>query len=92
MNRPSGGMEILAALEIKKMLVDRLVNLLSRGYVLPVVKYMAQCWRNTDTDISLIRSFVKPCCVRVLGACSMVRCEAAFSPTFSTTPFSPTFG
>ena len=48
-------MEILAALEIKKMLVDRLVNLLSRGYVLPVVKYMAQCWRNTDTDISLIR-------------------------------------
>ena len=44
-------MEILAALEIKKMLVDRLVNLLSRGYVLPVVKYMAQ----SDTDISLIR-------------------------------------
>jgi len=40
------------------MLVDRLVNLLSRGYVLPVVKYMAQCWRNTDTDISLIRYFV----------------------------------
>ena len=51
-------MEILAALEIKKMLVDRLVNLLSRGYVLPVVKYMAQCWQNTDTDISLIRYFV----------------------------------
>ena len=48
-------MEILAALEIKKMLVDRLVNLLSRGYVLPVVKYMAQCWRHADTDISLIR-------------------------------------
>jgi len=53
-----GEMEILAALEIKKMLVDRLVNLLSRGYVLPVVKYMAQCWSNTDTDISLIRYFV----------------------------------
>jgi len=51
-------MEILAALEIKKMLVDRLVNLLSRGCVLPVVKYMSQCWRNTDTDISLIRYFV----------------------------------
>ena len=31
-----GEMEILAALEIKKMLVDRLVNLLSRGYVLTV--------------------------------------------------------
>ena len=52
----TGEMEILAALEIKKMLVDRLVNLLSRGYVLPVVKYMAQCWRHADTDISLIRS------------------------------------
>ena len=51
-----GDMENLAEMEIKKMLVDRLVNLLSRGYVLPVVKYMAQCWRNTDTDISLIRS------------------------------------
>ena len=50
-----GDMENLAEMEIKKMLVDRLVNLLSRGYVLPVVKYMAQCWRNTDTDISLIR-------------------------------------
>jgi len=53
-----GDMENLAEMEIKKMLVDRLVNLLSRGYVLPVVKYMALCWRNTDTDISLIRYFV----------------------------------
>eukprot|EP00088_Acartia_fossae_P013799 TRINITY_DN17301_c0_g1_i1.p1 TRINITY_DN17301_c0_g1~~TRINITY_DN17301_c0_g1_i1.p1 ORF type:complete len:589 (+),score=153.64 TRINITY_DN17301_c0_g1_i1:41-1807(+) len=53
-----GDMEILAALEIKKMLVDRLVNLLARGCVLPVVKYMAECWRSTDTDISLIRYFV----------------------------------
>ena len=50
-----GEMEILAILEIKKMLVDRLVNLLSRGCVLPVVKYMVKCWQNTDTDISLIR-------------------------------------
>jgi len=53
-----GEMEILAILEIKKMLVDRLVNLLSRGCVLPVVKYMVKCWQNTDTDISLIRYFV----------------------------------
>ena len=53
-----GEMEILAILEIKKMLVDRLVNLLSRGCVLPVVKYMVKCWQNTDTDISLIR-----CCI-----------------------------
>ena len=48
-------LEILAQLEIKKMLLDRLVNLLSRGYVIPVVKYMVKCWEATDTDISLIR-------------------------------------
>ena len=49
-------MEVLAQLEIKKMLLDRLVNLLSRGYVIPVVKYIKACWDQTDTDISLIRS------------------------------------
>lgn len=48
-------LEILAHLEIKKMLLDRLVNLLSRGYVIPVVKYIKQCWEQTDTDVSLIR-------------------------------------
>ena len=48
-------LEILAQLEIKKMLIDRLVNLLSRGYVIPVVKYIKECWENTDTDVSLIR-------------------------------------
>ena len=48
-------MEVLAQLEIKKMLLDRLVNLLSRGYVIPVVKYIKACWDQTDTDISLIR-------------------------------------
>merc|ERR1711923_341911 len=53
-----GEMEILAILEIKKMLVDRLVNLLSRGCVLPVVKYIVKCWQSSDTDISLIRYFV----------------------------------
>merc|ERR1711902_73370 len=51
-------LEILAQLEIKKMLSDRLVNLLSRGYVIPVVKYIKQCWENNETDISLIRYFV----------------------------------
>ncbi len=51
-------LEILAQLEIKKMLLDRFVNLLSHGYVLPVVKYIKKCWENTDTDVSLIRYFV----------------------------------
>lgn len=40
------------------MLLDRMVNLLSRGCVVPVVKYVKHCWTRGDTDISLIRYFV----------------------------------
>ena len=43
---------------MKKMLIDRMVNLLSKGYVVPVVSYIKQCWQRGDTDISLIRYFV----------------------------------
>lgn len=51
-------LEILVQLEMKKMLLERMVNLLSRGCVVPVVKYIKQCWQRGDTDISLIRYFV----------------------------------
>ncbi|XP_014242480.1 negative elongation factor D [Cimex lectularius] len=51
-------LEILVQLEMKKMLLERMVNLLSRGCVVPVVKYIKQCWHRGDTDISLIRYFV----------------------------------
>ncbi|CAB0014779.1 unnamed protein product [Nesidiocoris tenuis] len=51
-------LEILVQLEMKKMLIERMVNLLSRGCVVPVVKYIKQCWQRGDTDISLIRYFV----------------------------------
>ncbi|KAJ4430064.1 beta ketoadipyl CoA thiolase, th1, partial [Periplaneta americana] len=51
-------LEILVQLEMRKMLLDRMVNLLSRGCVVPVVKYIKQCWLRGDTDISLIRYFV----------------------------------
>lgn len=40
------------------MLLDRMVNLLTRGCVVPVVKYIKQCCQKDDTDISLIRYFV----------------------------------
>ncbi|XP_069686979.1 negative elongation factor D isoform X2 [Periplaneta americana] len=49
---------LLDELEMRKMLLDRMVNLLSRGCVVPVVKYIKQCWLRGDTDISLIRYFV----------------------------------
>lgn len=45
-------------LELKKTLLDRMVHLLSRGYVLPVVSYVRKCLEKLDTDISLIRYFV----------------------------------
>ena len=48
-------LEILAQLEIKKMLLDRFVNLFSHGFMIPVVKYIKMCWERTDTDVSLIR-------------------------------------
>lgn len=51
-------LEILVQLEMRKMLLDRMVNLLCRGCVVPVVKYVKQCWQRGDTDISLIRYFV----------------------------------
>lgn len=51
-------LEILVQLEMRKMLLDRMVNLLTRGCVVPVVKYIKQCCLKGDTDISLIRYFV----------------------------------
>ncbi|KAF7278470.1 negative elongation factor complex member TH1 [Rhynchophorus ferrugineus] len=51
-------LEILVQLEMRKMVLDRMVNLLYSGCVVPVVKYIKQCWQRGDTDISLIRYFV----------------------------------
>lgn len=51
-------LEILVQLELRKMLLDRMVTLLCRGCVVPVMKYIKQCWISGETDISLIRYFV----------------------------------
>lgn len=45
-------------LELRKMLLDRMINLLTRGCVVPVVKYIKLCSQKGDTDTSLIRYFV----------------------------------
>ena len=69
---PTGGLYVLTVplssdtmlfllppqLELKKTLLDRMVHLLSRGYVLPVVGYIRKCLEKLNTDISLIRYFV----------------------------------
>lgn len=49
---------LLFQMELKKTLLDRMVHLLSRGYVLPVVSYIRKCLEKLNTDISLIRYFV----------------------------------
>ncbi len=51
-------LEVLAQLEMKKMLLDRIVHLLSKGCVVPVINYIKSCWTRQDTDMSLIRYFV----------------------------------
>jgi hypothetical protein len=44
--------------ELKKSLVDHLVQLLSCGHVLPVVDYVAHCMEMESLDQSHIRHFV----------------------------------
>ncbi|XP_048254735.1 negative elongation factor D-like [Haliotis cracherodii] len=51
-------LDVLVRLELKKTVLDRMVHLLSRGFVLPVVVYIRKCLEKGDTDISLIRHFV----------------------------------
>lgn len=51
-------LEVLARLELQKMLLDRLIHLLSKGCVVPVLNYIKSCSQKDDMDISLIRYFV----------------------------------
>ncbi|KAK7114702.1 negative elongation factor D-like [Littorina saxatilis] len=51
-------LDVLVRLELKKMLLDRMVHLLSRGSAIPVVTYVRKCSEQQDVDISLIRHFV----------------------------------
>ena len=45
-------------LEFKKTVLDRMIHLLSRGYVMPVISYINSCLKKQNTDNSLIRHFV----------------------------------
>ncbi|KFB47957.1 hypothetical protein ZHAS_00016024 [Anopheles sinensis] len=51
-------LEILEQLEIRKMLLDRMVHLMANGCVVPVVQYIGRCCSQRNTDVSLIRYFV----------------------------------
>lgn len=51
-------MEVLQSLQVKRVIIDRMVHLVSRNYVIPIIKYMRKCWQKQDTDVSLVRYFV----------------------------------
>jgi hypothetical protein len=51
--------------ELKKSLVDHLVQLLSFGHVLPVVDYVAHCMERESLDQSHIRHFVAEVCMYI---------------------------
>jgi len=57
------------------MLLDRLVNLLTRGHVVPVLKYINHCWTTGETDVSLIRYFVNEvtCAITLLALVGIAR-------------------
>uniref|UniRef100_A0A182T297 TH1 protein n=1 Tax=Anopheles maculatus TaxID=74869 RepID=A0A182T297_9DIPT len=52
-------LEVLERLNVKKMLLDRMVHLLAYGGAIPVVRYVSECYARGAMDISLIRYFVK---------------------------------
>lgn len=54
----SEDMEVLQQLQVKRVIIDRMVHLVSRNYVIPIIKHMRKCWQKQDTDVSLIRYFV----------------------------------
>lgn len=51
-------LDTLLQLEMKKTVLDRMVHLMSRGCVLPVISYIRERIDQQDTDMSLIRHFV----------------------------------
>lgn len=50
-------MEVLGAIELRKRYIERLVHLMSVGYVIPVLETMRRLWSTQSIDISLVRHF-----------------------------------
>ena len=51
-------MDTLVVLNLKKSVLDRMVHLVSRGYVMPVLHYISSINSSEKIDASLIRHFV----------------------------------
>ncbi|CAF1011756.1 unnamed protein product [Brachionus calyciflorus] len=48
----------LVQIQFKKTIIDRMIFLMGKGYVVPILAFLNKCWKDQDTDISLIRHFV----------------------------------
>ena len=53
------------------------MHLLSRGCVMPILKYIKDCWQKETTDVSLIRHFVSEVMTRRDG-CKSVVCNLMY--------------
>jgi len=51
-------MDTLILLNLKKNVLDRMVHLISRGYVIPILRYISNISKSERIDASLIRHFV----------------------------------
>lgn len=48
----------LVQIQLKRTIIDRMIHLISNGHVMPVIAFMNRCWKEQDTDASLIRHFI----------------------------------
>ena len=48
----------LVQIQLKKTIIDRMLHMMTKGHVIPVVAFLNTRWKEQDTDISLIRHFV----------------------------------
>ena len=58
LENPFPSMDTLVVLNLKKSVLDRMVHLVSRGYVMPVLHYISSINSSEKIDASLIRHFV----------------------------------
>jgi len=49
---------IISKIQLKRTIIDRMIYLMSTGYVIPILSFINDRWKDEDTDVSLIRHFV----------------------------------
>ena len=75
-------------IEIRKMIIDRMVHLLCVGHVIPVIQYMRFCLDSESADKSLIRHFAAEVSVN-LKTIRLIKIQNFLSPAAPTDPRLP---